>query len=86
MSAELKGQILNMQSTYVEIETLTANSGRDWYLIKLSATNDGASYSEPVTLMVYPAKSYTCNLDVNNFSCEKLNNLVIFLINFLFSF
>lgn len=70
-----------MQSTYLEIDTLTANSGQDWYLIKLSATNDGVSYSDPITLMVYPSKTYTCNLDVNNFSCEKI---VIFIKKFKF--
>ncbi|CAF0919356.1 unnamed protein product, partial [Brachionus calyciflorus] len=72
ISSELTGFPLNYQTTLVQIDSVTKNTASDWYLLKLYATNDGISYSDPITLMVYPSVSYKCNNDAENFSCEKI--------------
>lgn len=71
-SLNIKGQFLNLQSTFLDINSLTKNATKEWYILQLAATNDGSSYSTPVKLMVYPTKTYTCNMDIENFSCNKV--------------
>ena len=77
ISFDLTGYSLSIQITYLELESVTANVSKEWYVLKFEATNNGQNYSQPLKMMVFPKSSYKCNSDADDFSCEKLVNLFI---------
>ena len=86
ISAQLKGLTLNMQTTYLDIKTLAENADKEWYKLEFSATNNGKNYSDKLVLMVYPSKSYTCNLNLENFYCNKIELVKVNSSNSAFNF